>query len=37
MIYDMYFNQGMKQCQIVKELNCSKGTISDIIKEFKIG
>jgi DNA-binding transcriptional regulator LsrR (DeoR family) len=31
----MYFNQGMRQVDIVKHFNCSKGTISGIIKKLK--
>jgi RNase P subunit RPR2 len=33
-VLDMYRN-GMKQSEIRKELNCSKGTISGVIKELK--
>lgn len=35
LVYEMYFIKKMKQVEIRKKLNCSKGTISDIIKEFK--
>jgi DNA-binding transcriptional regulator LsrR (DeoR family) len=31
----MYFVDNMKQIDIVKYFNCSKGTISDIIKKLK--
>ena len=34
LIADMYINKKMKQIEIAKELNVSKGTISDIIKEL---
>jgi len=34
-IYNMYFNQGMRQVDIVKHFGCSKGTISGIIKKLK--
>ena len=35
-IYDMYFNKGMRQSEIVKHFGCSCGTICDIIKKLKI-
>ena len=35
LIYDMYFNQGMRQVDIVRHFDCSKGTISGIIKKLK--
>jgi hypothetical protein len=35
-IFDMYFNKNMKQIEIAKFFNASKGTISDIIKSLKL-
>jgi len=35
LISDMYFNQGMRQVDIVNYFNCSKGTISGIINKLK--
>jgi len=34
-IYDMYFNKGMRQSDIVKYFKCSCGTICDILKKMK--
>ena len=35
-VYDMFFNKGMKQFEITKELGVKKSTLSMIIKELKI-
>ena len=34
-VKEMYFEKGIKQIDIAKQLNVSKGTISDIIKKLK--
>jgi len=35
LIHDMYFNQGLRQVDIVKHFSCSKSTISGIVKALK--